>query len=332
MQFDQLRRRREFVTLLGAAVAWPFVVRAQQPAMPVVGFLHPGSPEPFSFLVAAFQKGLKEADYVESQNVTIEYLWAKGHYEQLQTLAADLVQRQVTVIAATGGSVSAHAAKAATATIPIVFNVGDDPIRSGLVASLNRPGDNITGVYTLSPELEPKRLGLLRELVPHATLIGVLLNPTNPDTDLQRRRVQAAATAIGPDLRIFHANSESDLETAFAALVQDRANALLVGNDVFFVNRREQIVALAARHAVPTIYAFRPFAESGGLMSYGTHLGDIYRQIGVYVGRVLKGEKPADLPIVQPTKFELVINIKTAKTLGVKISDNLLSLADEVIE
>ncbi len=332
MQFDRLKRR-DFITLVGGAAAtnWPLPLRAQQ-TMPVVGFLNPGSPEPSSFLVAAFREGLKEVSYVEGQNVTVEYHWAKGHYDQLQTLAADLVRRQVAVIAATGGSISAQAAKAATATIPIVVNVGEDPIKSGLIVSFNRPGGNITGVSTLSAELEPKRLGLLRELVPQAAIIAVLLNPTNPDADFQWRRVQAAATAIGQDLRIFNASNESDFETAFAALVKQRAGALLVGNDVFFTNQREQIVALAARHMVPTIYAFRSFAESGGLMSYSTNLVDIYRQVGRYVGRVLKGEKPADLPFVHPTKFELVINVKTAKALGAKISDNLLSLADEVIE
>jgi putative ABC transport system substrate-binding protein len=325
-------RRREFITLLsGTAAAWSVAAGAQQ-AIPVVGFLNPGSPEPSSFLVAAFREGLKEASYFEGQNVTIEYRWAKGHYDQLQTLAADLLGRQVAVIAATGGSISAQAAKAATATVPIVFNVGEDPIKLGLVASFNRPGGNITGVSTLSPALESKRLGLLRELVPQAAIIAVLLNPTNPDADLQRQDIQAAAATIGQDLRIFSASNESAVETAFAALVQQRADALLIGNDVFLTNRREQIVALAARHAVPTIYSFRSFAESGGLMSYSTNLVEVYRQIGHYVGRILKGEKPADLPVVQPTKFEFVINLKTAKTLGIKFSDNLLSLADEVIE
>ncbi|MFL6974190.1 MAG: ABC transporter substrate-binding protein [Xanthobacteraceae bacterium] len=324
-------KRREFIPLLGGAAAWPLATRAQQ-AMPVVGFLSPGFPEPFSFLVAAFREGLKEASYVEGHNVTIEYRWGKGQYDQLQTLAVDLVRRQVAVIAATGGSISARAAKAATATIPIVFNVGDDPIKSGLIVSFNRSGGNLTGVTTLSPALEAKRLGLLRELVPQGAVVAVLLNPTNPDADLQRRDVQAAATAIGQQLRIFNASSDSDFDAAFSALVQQRVDALLVGNDAFFTNRREQIVALAARDAVPTIYAFRQFAESGGLMSYSTNLIEVYRQIGVYVGRILKGAKPADLPVVQPTKFGLVINLKTARALGVKISDNLLTLADEVIE
>jgi len=326
-------RRRQFITLLGgAAVAWPLAVRAQQPAIPAVGFLNPGLPEPSSFLVVAFREGMEKEGYVEGQNVTIEYRWASGHYDELQTLASDLVRRHVVAIAATGGSISAQAAKAATANIPIVFNVGEDPIKLGLVASFNRPGGNITGVNTLSPALESKRLGLLRELVPQAAIVAVLLNPSNPDADLQRRDIQAAASAIGQDLRTFDVGNESDIETAFAALVRQRADALLVGSDVFLTNRREQIVALAARYAVSTIYSFRSFAESGGLMSYSTNLVEVYRQVGFYVGRILKGEKPANLPIVQPTKFELVINLKTAKAMNVKISDNLLSLADEVIE
>jgi putative ABC transport system substrate-binding protein len=330
MKFEHLKRR-EFITLLGGAAAWPLAARAQQ-TMLAVGFLSPGSPEPSSFLVAAFREGLKGASYIEDKNVTIEYRWARGHYNQLQTLAADLVRRQVAVVAATGGTISAQAAKAATSTIPIVFNVGDDPIKSGLVASFNRPGGNITGVSTLSPALETKRLGLLRELVPRTAIVAVLLNATNPDVGSQRQDIDAAATALGQELRFFYASNESDLDMAFGALVQQRAGALLVGNDVFFTNRRELIVALAARHSIPTIYAFRQFAESGGLMSYSTNLIEVYRQVGVYVGRVLKGEKPADLPVVQPTKFELVINLKTAKTLSLEIPDKLLALADEVIE
>jgi putative ABC transport system substrate-binding protein len=324
--------RREFITLLaGAAAAWPLAARAQQ-TMVVAGFLSPGLPEPSSFLVAAFREGLKEASYIEGKNVTIEYRWARGQYDQLQTLAVDLVRQNVAVIAATGGTISAQAAKAATSTIPIIFNVGDDPIKSGLVASFNRPGGNITGVNTMSPALETKRLGLLHELVPRAAIVAVLLNATNPDVGPQRRDIHAAATALGQELRFFYASNESDLDTAFGALVQQRADSLLVGNDVFFTNRREQIVALAARHAVPTIYAFRQFAESGGLISYSTNLIEVYRQVGSYVGRALNGEKPADLPVVQPTKFDLVINLKTAKHLGLEIPDKLLALADEVIE
>jgi putative tryptophan/tyrosine transport system substrate-binding protein len=322
--------RRSFITLLGGAAVWPLAARAQQTML--VGFLSPGSPDSSSFLVAAFGEGLKEASYIDGKNVSIEYRWARGHYDQLESLAADLVRRQVAVIAATGGTISAQAAKAATSTIPIVFNVGDDPIQSGLVASFNRPGGNLTGVNTLSPALEAKRLGLLRELVPGTAIVAVLLNATNPDVDPQRRDMNAAATALGQELRFFYASNETELDMAFSSLVQQRADALLVGNDVFFTNRREQIVALAAHHAVPTVYAFRQFAESGGLMSYSTNLVEVYRQIGVYVGRVLKGEKPADLPVVQPTKFELVINLKTAKVLRLTVPDKLLALADEVIE
>jgi putative ABC transport system substrate-binding protein len=331
MQLGQLKRRA-FISLLGSVAAWRLAARAQQLPIPVVGFLNPGLPEPSSFLVVAFREGLKTEGYVEGQNVTIEYRWASGHYDELQTLASDLVRRHVVAIAATGGSISARAAKSATATIPIVCNVGEDPIKLGLVASFNRPGGNITGVNTLSPALESKRLGLLRELVPQAAIVAVLLNPSNPDADLQRRDIQAAATAIGQVLRTFDVGNERDIETAFATLARERADALLVANDVFLTNRRKQIVALAAQHAVPTIYSFRSFAESGGLMSYSTNLVEVYRQVGLYVGRILKGEKPADLPIVQPTKFELVINLKTAKAIDIKISDNLLSLADEVIE
>jgi putative tryptophan/tyrosine transport system substrate-binding protein len=332
MQLVHLRRR-EFIKLLGGAVApgWQRPLWAQQ-AIPLVGFLNPGSAEPSSFVLVAFREGLGQAGFVEGQKVAVEYRWANGRYDQLQTLAAELVRLQVAVIAATGGSIAAQAAKAATATIPIIFNVGDDPIKSGLIASFNHPGGNITGVNTLSAALEPKRLGLLRELVPQAGIVAVLLNPTNPDAGLQRQDIQAAARAMGQELRILEVSSESDFDKAFAAMVQQEARALLVANDVFFTNQRKQIVGLAASYALPATYAFRSFAESGGLMSYSTNLVEVYRQVGFYVGRVLKGEKPAELPVVQPTKFEFVINLKTAKTLGLKISDNLLSLADEVIE
>jgi putative tryptophan/tyrosine transport system substrate-binding protein len=300
--------------------------------MLAVGFLSPGSPEPSSFLLAAFREGLKEASYIEGKNVTIEYRWARGHYDELQALAADLVRRRVAAIAATGGTISAQAARAATSTIPIVFNVGDDPIKSGLVASFNRPGGNITGVNTMSPALETKRLGLLRELSSLTWHGRRSFECGQSDVSPQRQDINAAATAVGQELRFFYASNESDLEAAFGALVRQRAGALLVGNDVFFTNQRQQIVALAAHHAVPTIYAFRQFAESGGLMSYSTNLVEVYRQLGVYIGRVLKGENPANLPVVQPTKFELVINLNTAKALGLEVAPTLLARADEVIE
>jgi putative ABC transport system substrate-binding protein len=324
-------RRREFITLLGGAAAWPVAASAQQ-SMRAVGFLSPGSPEPSSFLVTAFREGLAEVGYIEGKNVTIEYRWARGHYDRLEPLAADLVRRHVAAIAATGGTISAQAAKAATSTIPIVFNVGDDPIKSGLVASFNRPGGNLTGVNTLSPALETKRLGLLRELVSQTGIIAILLNPANPDFGPQKQDISTAAKTLGQELRFFYASNESELDTSFAALVQQRPNGLLLGNDVFFTNRRQQIVSLAAYHAIPAIYAFRQFAESGGLMSYSTNLVEVYRQIGIYVGRVLKGESPANLPVVQPIKFDLVINLTTAKRLGLPVPDKLLALADEVIE
>ena len=278
---------------------------------------------------AAFQQGLKEAGYIEDKNITIEYRWARGHYDQLQQLAVDLVRRRVAVIAATGGTVSAQAAKTATSTVPIVFNVGNDPVKSELVASFNRPGGNITGVSTMSPVLEAKRLGLLRDLVPRAAIIAVLLNATNPDSGSQRQDIDAAANALGQELRFFYASGERDLDSAFEALVQQQADALLVGNDVWFTGQRDHIVALAAHYAVPAIYAFRQFAESGGLVSYSTSLTEVYRQVGLYVGRVLKAEKPADLPVTQPTKFELVVNLKTAKALG--MSRSLLNFVERAL-
>jgi putative tryptophan/tyrosine transport system substrate-binding protein len=324
--------RRAFITLLGGAAAWPLAARAQQAVLPVIGHLDSGSPAAFANLTAKFRQGLAETGYVDGQNVTIEYRWAEGRYEKLPMLAADLVRRQVAVIVATGGEVSALAAKAATATIPIVFDIGRDPVRLGLVASLNRPGGNATGVNQLVAELGGKSFGLLHELVPKAAVIAFLGNPNNPSTEDQLKDRQAAARTIGLNIVPVAAGSEGDLDATFAAIAQQRHDALVVAADPFFFSQRDKIVALAARHAIPAMYGRREFAVAGGLISYGTSLGDTYRQIGTYVGRILKGEKPADLPLLQPTKFEFVINLKAAKTLGVKVSDNLLSLADEVIE
>ena len=310
---------------------WPFAARAQQ-AIPVIGFLNGFSSAAWAQPLAAFRKGLSEASYVEGQNVAIEYRWANSQYGQLPALATELVRRQVTVLVATGGSVTAVAAKEATTTIPIVFGIGGDPVAIGIVASLNRPGGNATGVYFLTTQLEAKRLGLLRELVPKATLMAVLLNPTLALAGAQLKEVQAAAAAAGQQINIQHASSESEIDTAFAAFAQMRAAALLVGADPFFLTRRDHIVALAARHAIPTIYEQREFATAGGLASYGTSLNDATRQVGVYTARVLKGEKPADLPVVQSSKFEFVINLKTAKTLSLDVPLGLTAGADEVIE
>jgi putative tryptophan/tyrosine transport system substrate-binding protein len=325
--------RRAFITLLGGAAAlWPVIARAQQPTMPLVGFLSGAASDPFKHLVAAFRQGMRENGFVEGQNATVEYRWAEGQYERLPLLAADLAARQVAVIAATGGTQAALAAKAATSTIPIVFSSGIDPITAGLVPSLNRPGGNVTGVYLLISELDPKKLGLLRELVPAASVIAVLLNPRSADIQARSALVQEAARTIGRQIQPLHASTERELETAFASLAQLRAGALVVSSDPFFNSRRDQLVALAARYAIPAIYEGREYALAGGLISYGTSLIEGYRQVGLYVGRILKGEKPADLPVVQPTKFEFVINLKTAKVLGLTVPTSMQLLADEVIE
>ena len=324
-------RRREFITLLGGTVVtWPLAARAQA-AIPVVGFLHYASADTFAHIAEAVRQGLKEAGYVEGQNVTIEYRWADGHYDRLPALAAELVHRQVTVITA-GGNVAAQAAKAATAVIPIVFTSGADPVWSGLVGSLSRPGGNLTGASLVAAELAVKRLEVIRELLPHARAVAMIVNPNYPGAESEMAEVEAAGRVIGLHSQKVIAGDVPALETAFATISQMRVDAVTVGTDGFFITRREQIATLAARYAVPGIYPFPDFPAAGGLASYGASLADAYRQAGVYTGRVLKGAKAADLPITQPVKFELVINLKTAKALGLTIPPAVLSRADEVIE
>jgi putative ABC transport system substrate-binding protein len=331
MPFDQLHRR-EFITLLGAAAAWPLAARAQQPAMPVIGFLSSRSPHEADYVVAAFHRGLREGGYSEGQNVGIEYRWAEGQYDRLPELAVDLVRRKVALIASTGGIGAAIAAKQATSTIPIVFTVGDDPIKHGLVASFSRPGGNVTGIYTFISAIEAKRFGLLRETVPTTGSIAVLLNPSYLGFDVQLKDLQEAARAVGQQIGVFNASSEADIHDAFRAVARLPAAALLVGADPFFNGRREQLVTLAAHYSIPAMYELREYVLAGGLMSYGTNLADAYRQVGNYAARVLKGDKPADLPVVQSSKFELVVNLKTAKALRQTIPPGVLAIADEVIE
>jgi putative tryptophan/tyrosine transport system substrate-binding protein len=324
-------KRRQFITLLGGAAGWPLAVRAQQPSMPVIGFLNPASPDAVANRLQAVRQGLKDTGYIEGTNVTIEYRWAEGQFDRLPELAADLVRRRVAVIVATGGP-SPLAAKAATPTIPIVFTTGGDPVTLGLVASFNQPGGNVTGVSILSTMMEGKRLGLLRELAPTATLVAVLLNPGMPTFDAQLKDVQEAARAVGQQLHILHATSEREIDAAFAKTVEVRAGALLLAADPFTFSQRDRVVALAARYAMPVIYEVREYAVAGGLMSYGINLADAYRLVGNYAGRILRGDKPADLPVQQLTKFEFVINLKTAKALGLVVPNSMQLLADEVIE
>jgi putative ABC transport system substrate-binding protein len=325
--------RRQFISAIGGAAAWPLSARAQQVSLPVIGFLSSASPDTYAIRLRAFRQGLKDAGYVEGQNVAIEYRWAEGQNNRLPMLAAELVHRQVDVIIAGGGTPSAVAAKAATATIPIVFEVATDPVKIGFVASLDRPGGNITGVANLNVEIGPKRLELMHELLPSVTVIAVLVNPANPALfEPFVRSVQAAASRLGIDIHVLNASTERDLDTVFAAQVQIKAGALIIGPDVFFNTHIEKIAALANGHAVPAVYQYRPFVEAGGLLSYGSDETDTYHQVGIYAGRVLKGERPAELPVVQSTKVELIINLKTAKALGLAIPLPLLGRADEVIE
>jgi ABC-type uncharacterized transport system substrate-binding protein len=326
-------KRREFITLLGgAAVAWPLAAQAQQQAVPVVGFLHPSSPEPFGHIVNGFRRGLNDTGFVEGQNVAIEYRWARGEYDRLPALAAELVQRRVRVILAGGGEVGALAVKAATSTIPVLIITSSDPVKSGLIASFNRPGGNITGLMTATSILEAKKFGLLCEMVPNARVVAMIINPDYPPNDADAVEVQSAAQSIGRHLLVLKANSPQAIDTAFATLMEQRAGALHVGGDPFLVGRSQQLVALATRHAIPAIYDFRESVVAGGLMSYGSNLPNNYRQLGVYAGRILKGERAAELPVMHPAIFDFVINLVTAKALGLEVPPTLLARADEVIE
>src|SRR5262245_8877968 len=323
-------KRREFITLLSSAAAWPVAAHAQQPAMPVIGFLHVASQEAYSHVVAGLRRGLAETDFVEGRNVAVEYRWGEGQLDRMPSLLADLLDRQVSVIVA--NFQGAQAAKSAGVTIPVVFSTGDDPVKQGLVETLNRPGGNMTGVYLFTGEIDGKRLGLLHDVVPKATIIAVLIDANRLYADAQLRDVQRAAARLGVQLVVLHANSDHDFEAAFARLIEQKAQALLVCASPLFNSTRDQLVAMAAGHSSPAASEWREFATAGGLLAYGNSLAETYRQLGVYAGRILKGTKPADLPVVRPSKFELVLNVKTARTLGINIPDNLLLLADEVIE
>jgi putative ABC transport system substrate-binding protein len=326
-------RRREFIAILaGAAGTWSLDTLAQQSAFPVVGFLSSASPKPYADRVAGFRNGLNETGYVECRDLAIEFRWAQGQYDRLPVFAVDLVRQKVAAIISSGGDVAALAAKAATSSIPIVVVTGSDPVKAGLVASFNRPGGNVTGASFVATELETKRLELLRDLVPSTAVIGVLINPTNPAAESRSKDLQMAARTLDRDIHIVNASNEGDLEAAFATLTQKPAGALLVSTDSFFTSQRDRLVALATQYALPTIYPWREFVEAGGLMSYGPIINEVYRQAGIYTGRILKGEKPADLPFVRPTKFELVVNMKTAKALGLTLPALFLARADEVIE
>jgi len=326
-------RRRDFISVIGgAAAAWPFIAHAQQPTMPVVGFIHTASPETVPHFVIAFREGLKEAGFVESQNVAVEYRWAHDKVDRLPELAADLVRRQVAVIAATGGEPSPQIAKAATQTIPIVFTANGDVVSEGVVASLNRPGGNVTGITIFGAAAATKRMQLLQEVVPQAAVIGFLMNPNNPNHEFELKTAEIAAHSLGKEMLPVRASSGDEIDAAFATMDQHRAGALLSASDTFFYGWRDKIVSLAAHHRIPAIYYIREYALVGGLMSYGNKLTDAYRLVGTYVGRILKGEKPADLPVVQSTKYEFVINLKTVKALGLTIPPGVMAIVDEVIE
>jgi putative ABC transport system substrate-binding protein len=332
MQFDRLRRR-EFITLLGgAAAAWPLAARAQQPGMPVIGWMSGRGPEDSAHLLAAFHKGLREAGFVEGQNIAVEYRWARGQYDRLPALAAELVSRGVALLVGVGGDVSAVAAKQATSTIPIVFGMGGDPVKAGLVTSFNRPHGNATGFTLLTAEMEPKRVGLLHELIPALRRVGTLLNPSFPPAVRQLQDIEQATRTIGVGLFVSRASNDGELDAALTSLASQGLDAVLVAADPYFDTRRDRIIAFAAESRLPAMYQFREFALAGGLISYGPSITDSYREAGTYAGRILKGTKPADLPVLQPTKFELVINLRTAKALGLTLPNSIQLLADEVIE